>query len=70
MQHIQDVEVEITSLRKSWHSSNNIEVAPPSGTTKSDQDNPSSPKPFLNDYVSGAANVREPQPGNNDPFPQ
>ena len=46
MQHILDVEIEMASLRKSSHSANNIEVAPPSGTTKSAQDNPSSPKPF------------------------
>ena len=35
MHHILDVEVEMASLRKSLHSANNIEVAPPSGTTKS-----------------------------------
>ena len=69
MQHILDVEVEMASLRKSLHPANNIEVDPPSGTTKSAQGNPSSPKPFSDTSVSGAENVRESQPGNNDPVP-
>ena len=67
MQHILDVEVEMASLRKSLHSANNIEVAPPSGTTKSAQDNPNSSKPFSDASVSGPENVRESQLGNNDP---
>ena len=57
LQHILDVEVEMASLRNSLHSANNIEVAPPSGTTKSAQYNPSSPKPFSDASVSGAENV-------------
>ena len=69
MQYILDGEVEMASLRKSFPSANNIKVAPPCGTTMSAQDNPSSPKPFSDDSVSGAANVRELQPGNNDPDP-
>ena len=60
MHHILDIEVEMA---------NNIEVAPPSGTTTSARDNPSSLKPFSDDSVSGATNVRESQPGNNDPVP-
>ena len=69
MQHILDVEVEMAYLRKSFPSVNNIEVAPPSSTTTSAQDYPRSPKSFWDDSVSGAANVRESQPGNNDPVP-
>ena len=69
MYHILYVEVEMASLRKSWPSSNNIEVAPPSGTTTSGQDNPSYLKPFSDDSVSGAANVWESQLVNNDPVP-
>ena len=65
IQHILDVEM--TSLRKVLPSANNIEVAPPSGTTTSSHDNPSSLKSFLDDSVSDAANVRESQPGNNVP---
>ena len=69
MHHILDVEVEMASIRKSFPSANNIEIAPPSGTTPCAQDNPSSPTPFSDDSVSGAANVRESHPGNNDPVP-
>ena len=47
----------------------NIEIAPPSGTITPAQDNQSSPKPFSDDSVSGAANVQESQPDNNDPVP-
>ena len=70
MQHILDVELEMASLRKVLLSANSIEVALPSGTTTSAQDNPSSLlKYFSDDTVSDAANVRESQPGNNVPVP-
>ena len=67
MQHILDVELEMASLRKVLPSANNIEEAPPSGTTTSAQNNPSSLKSFSDDTVSDAANVPESQPGNNVP---